>query len=324
TISIGPTRHSAHMDDLECEICCYIYDEAKRRPKNLGCGHTFCASCMTKEISNGKTTCPTCRQPHNAHTVADLPFSVVLERMVRNRSKSLNVGTKSSDSEDEGEDDDYSAGPCSKHKKSIVYFFCQSHSLPICRECTVIDHPPSTCKINSFKEEVQRRKDKNISEASSTFTAINDKLTDLGEFVKENDKIISNEELKIQKWRKEIEDATKTIDYRRTANDKAECEIAKGKVQSKNMEAAKLNLEKSATKKTIIQNCNNVETLSTNVKQWMNEVNKKYDLHKITPLGQNTPSPANILKDISNGMDIYAETTINGTRSMSKLTSKDG
>ncbi|CAL4099781.1 unnamed protein product, partial [Meganyctiphanes norvegica] len=311
-------------DELECEICCYIYDDDERRPKNLICGHTFCARCMAKEITNGKTTCPTCRQPHNAQAVTDLAFSVVLEKMIRNMPKSLNVGTKSSDSEDEGEKDDYSGGPCSKHKKSVIYFFCQSHSLQICRECTVIDHPFNKCAIMSFKEEIQRRKDINICKASSNFTAIDDKLTALGEFMKENYNIISNEELKIQKWRKEIEDATKTISKRRIANEKAQQEIAKGKVQRKSMEAAKLNLDKSTTKKTIIQNNNNVETVSTNVKQWMGEVSKEFDLHKITPLSQDSEAPANILKGIRNGKNIWAETTINGAKSMSKLTSKDG
>ncbi|CAL4061137.1 unnamed protein product, partial [Meganyctiphanes norvegica] len=104
------TRHSAQMDKLECEVCCYIYDDATRRPKNLPCGHTFCARCMAKEISKGKSTCPICRQPHNAQSVSGLAFSVVLERMIRNLPKSTNVGTKSSDSEDEGEIDDYSGG----------------------------------------------------------------------------------------------------------------------------------------------------------------------------------------------------------------------
>ncbi|CAL4061136.1 unnamed protein product, partial [Meganyctiphanes norvegica] len=198
--------------------------------------------------------------------------------------------------EDEGEIDDYSGGPCSKHKKSVVYFFCETHSLKICRECTVIDHPPNKCKFISFKEEVERRKENNICEASSTFTAINDKLTALDEFVKESYNIISNEELKIQQWRKEIEDAINSIIKRRIASEKAQHEIAKGKVQSKNMEVAKLNLEKSSTKKTTIENLNNVVSVSTNIKQWMLEVSKEYDLNKITTLDENSSAPVNILK----------------------------
>ena len=36
----------------------------------LICGHTYCSKCLTKENTEGKTTCPTCRKPHNAKSVA--------------------------------------------------------------------------------------------------------------------------------------------------------------------------------------------------------------------------------------------------------------
>ncbi|CAL4153432.1 unnamed protein product, partial [Meganyctiphanes norvegica] len=132
------------------------------------------------------------------------------------------------------------------------------------------------------------------------------------EFVKENDNIICNEELQIKHWRRVIEDATKSISKRRIANEK---------VQMKNMEASKRNLEKATTKKTIIQNSNNIETVSTSVKQWMHEVSKEYDLNKFTPFDDNSSAPANILKVISNGKTVGAETTIKGTKSIAKLTS---
>ncbi|CAL4106500.1 unnamed protein product, partial [Meganyctiphanes norvegica] len=307
-------------EELECEICCYIYDDANRRPKNLPCGHTFCSKCMAKEITNGKTTCPTCRMSHNAQSVDDLVFSIVLERLIRNMPKVLKNGAKSCDSEDEDEMDEYSGGPCSKHKKSFVYFYCHTHLVHVCRECTVIDHPTNKCKIVSFKEEVEKRRENNIFQAGSAVTAIKVTQTALVDFVRESDHIISSEVLKIQKWKKEIEDATQLIAKRKSGSDNAQHEISQGNVKIKNMEAAKQNLQNAKTKKTIMRASNDIENVFTFLTKWIQDVCTEY---KLTLLDENSSAPANILKDISNGKNICVETTINDTKSTAKLTSKD-
>ncbi|CAL4193181.1 unnamed protein product, partial [Meganyctiphanes norvegica] len=268
------------MDNLDCEICRYRYDEGHHRPKSLPCGHTFCSECMAKEIKSGQNLCPTCRKPHNAKYAEDLPMNVVVERLVRDLPKS-SLATMACDLEEEDEEDEYTGGQCSKHKKSIVYFFCQTHSQKVCRECTVIDHQVNKCKITSFKEEIEIRKDDNICKASSTVTAINDTLSMLEQFAKEKSNTISNQNHIIQQCKKTIEVATNIISKENSDNKSAQNEIAKGKVIVKHMEAAKNNLQTATRMKMITESNNNVEIVTADTEKWIQDVSTKFDfLHK--------------------------------------------
>ncbi|CAL4124468.1 unnamed protein product, partial [Meganyctiphanes norvegica] len=301
------TRSSAQMDDLECEICCDLYDDADSRPKVLLCGHTFCSTCMAKEISKGKRTCPTCRIPHNATSVNDFRFNVTVERLIRNMPENLRLGTNALDSEDE--EDEYSGGPCSKHRKSVVYFFCQTHSLEICRECTVINHPVTKCKIISFEDDIKMKKDEAVQQANSDVRDMKYTISALGDIVKVKDDIISKQEIEIQQYKKAIEDATKIIAKEKAANDHTRHEIAQGTVKEKNMEAAIQKLINANRKKTICEGSSNVKTTSNSVRKWIKDVREEYNI---------------LHKDISNGSSISAETTVEGRKATAKLSSKDG
>ncbi len=46
---------------LECSVCLTKYKLPNRCPKNLGCGHTFCMTCLRELVADNKVTCPTCR-----------------------------------------------------------------------------------------------------------------------------------------------------------------------------------------------------------------------------------------------------------------------
>ncbi|CAL4237629.1 unnamed protein product, partial [Meganyctiphanes norvegica] len=270
------------MDDLECEICCNRYDDANRRPKVLICGHTFCSTCMGKEITKGKSTCPTCRIPYNATSVNDFRFNVIVERLIRNMPEKLIVSTNSPDSEDEDKEDEFSGGPCSKHRKSFVYFFCQTHSLEVCRECTVINHPVTSCKIISLEDDIKMKKDETVSQANSDVRDMKDTISALSELVKEKDEIISKQEIKIQECMKTIEDATKIIAQESTANEKTRREIAEGNVKEKNIEVAIQKLINANRKKTISEGSSNVKTTSNSIRKWMKDVNGEYKmLHKV-------------------------------------------
>ncbi|CAL4231560.1 unnamed protein product, partial [Meganyctiphanes norvegica] len=269
------------MDNLECEICTYHYDDGNHRPKCLPCGHTFCSECMSKGIKKGQSLCPTCRKPHNAKYAEDLPMNVVLERLVRDMPKSLSLATRACDLEEEEEEDEYTSGQCSKHKKSFLYFFCQTHSLKVCRECTVIDHQVNKCIITSFTEEIEMRKDYNTFKANSTVTAINETLSMLNEFIKEKRHTISHQNCKIQQCKKTIEDPTNIISKKNADSKMAEYEFAKGRVIIKNMVAAKINLHNATRMKMITESNNNVETLTEVTAQWIQDVGTKFQfLHK--------------------------------------------
>ncbi|CAL4236541.1 unnamed protein product, partial [Meganyctiphanes norvegica] len=186
-------------DDLECEICSCNYDTTDHLPQKLPCDHIFCCKCLAKECTNGKNRCPTCRIPHNENSVEEIEISFL-----------------------EG---------CPKHKKSLLYYYCHTHCLQICRQCTVTEHSDSECKITSIKEKLEGSKEDNICQANSTVIEINDIISALDDFVKKKESIISNLEVSIQKWKKEIEDATKSIANEIVATSKAENESYQGKVK---------------------------------------------------------------------------------------------
>ncbi|CAL4116032.1 unnamed protein product [Meganyctiphanes norvegica] len=238
--------------------------------------------------------CATCREPHNANNVADLPMNVFADRLIRNIPKPLTVGERSSKSIDEDEEDDYSLGLCSTHNKSVLYFFCKSHSLKICRECTVLEHQPNRCDVVSLKKEIEKKKECNIQQASSTATAINETVSALGEIVKEKNNIILNQENKILQWKKDIEDAINTISKEKIVTQKAEREISEGKIRTQHIESARQNLQKAKTKITISSSNKDIETVATNITTWIQDVQKQFDLpHKKDYKQQNTTLWAN-------------------------------
>ncbi|CAL4168856.1 unnamed protein product, partial [Meganyctiphanes norvegica] len=313
------------MDDIECEICCNIYNSENRRPKNLPCGHIFCQACMAKEFAIGKSTCPTCRSPHNAQRVEDLPICILVERLIGRGKKTLNEGVKSCDSESDDEEDDYNEGPCSTHKKSVVYFYCNTHCVKICWECTVIDHQVNKCKIISFKDKLENRKDDNILKANSIVTAITETLSVFDEVVKEKDEIISNQELKIKELEnsielasKAIEDARRTITNEKIASEKVKHSISQGKIRKKDIESESHKLQNANTKKTITKYNNDIETATVNVSKWIKDVSTEFKL-----LNKVSEEPSNILKALKNGKVIFSETAVKGRKSFAKLTSMD-
>ncbi|CAL4209580.1 unnamed protein product, partial [Meganyctiphanes norvegica] len=275
------------MDVTECEICCNIFKSVNWHPRTLPCGHIYCHLCMTKEIRNGKKTCPTCRMQHNAKRVEDLPVCILVERLIENitQTKSLNVGANACVPE-ANEEDDYSEGPCSTHKKSFLYFYCDTHSLKICKECTIIDHPVTNCNIISFKEEVERRKGENIQQTSSTITDVNDTISALGETIKENKDMVSKQEVKIMQLEKSIEDERKQIAKRKITTEKAKELMNQGKIRRRHIEDAQKNLQQSNTKKTIFKTTNEIRNVQTNIKNWIQDVNTEFSIqHKSSKEG---------------------------------------
>ena len=75
-------------NSIECEVCYNNYNETTRRPKSLPCGHTFCCLCLTTDFVNGRRKCPTCRKPHRARSILNLPVNVALETVIRNLKES--------------------------------------------------------------------------------------------------------------------------------------------------------------------------------------------------------------------------------------------
>ena len=64
------------------------------------------------------------------HVTITTENKLALEKVIRNRGKSIKTNL---DSEDDGER-------------------CETHSTLVCRDCTVIEHPVSSCKVIPIKE----------------------------------------------------------------------------------------------------------------------------------------------------------------------------
>ncbi|XP_052280513.1 uncharacterized protein LOC127878130 isoform X1 [Dreissena polymorpha] len=128
---------------LRCHICREKYDQTDKTPKSLPCNHTFCQPCLTQVFDHSQTNqrraytfaddsyegvlkCPTCRveiylsrgeitalpNDHRVIQMMDFLSQVVV--------KSQNV--------------------CSKHERQPLNFFCKTCKVPVCRDCTVLDH----------------------------------------------------------------------------------------------------------------------------------------------------------------------------------------
>ncbi|CAL4130015.1 unnamed protein product, partial [Meganyctiphanes norvegica] len=186
-------------------------------------------------------------------------------------------------------------GLCPTHTKSHTDFYCETHGVKVCRECTVLDHPVTSCNIIPFQEEVERRKTIDILQANSSVSDINNTVSALREIIMEKDQFISNEEKKIKQWKKSIEESTKTIAKERMANEKAQREVSKGKERIKGMQTAIEDLQTAKKKKTIAKRRLDIETASMGAAKWIKDVSTEF----------------NILQALKCCKDINAETIIN-------------
>ncbi|XP_047498153.1 tripartite motif-containing protein 59-like [Penaeus chinensis] len=67
---------------MDCKVCYGNFDDRDACPRNLGCGHSFCTSCL-KGIHYGSTLeCPECRHEQEVEEVAALPVGFGVLRAV--------------------------------------------------------------------------------------------------------------------------------------------------------------------------------------------------------------------------------------------------
>ena len=70
-ISLPHNHLDALYEQLKCVACKEHFNLGLRRPKLLGCGHTFSIDCLQRQLSNsGRVECPICAE------VAILPVAV--------------------------------------------------------------------------------------------------------------------------------------------------------------------------------------------------------------------------------------------------------
>ncbi|XP_064101164.1 sorting nexin-9-like [Macrobrachium nipponense] len=72
--------------DLQCIVCEEEYSDDSP-PRNLGCGHTLCTTCLSQYFSkNHQKSCPECRRPFHAKSASDLTINYPLLRLARSLS----------------------------------------------------------------------------------------------------------------------------------------------------------------------------------------------------------------------------------------------
>ncbi|KAL8616756.1 hypothetical protein ACOMHN_017793 [Nucella lapillus] len=128
---------------LRCQVCQERFHETERAPKSLPCNHTFCVPCLTQifnhaqpqsrrhllwadESLDGPLKCPTCRVEIfvSKNKIKDLPNDHRVVQMMDFLSQAV---TKTQN-------------VCTKHERQPLNFFCKKCLLPVCRDCTVLDH----------------------------------------------------------------------------------------------------------------------------------------------------------------------------------------
>ena len=77
-LSIMPIQKPQGTEFLQCPICYKEFDNHDRQPISLGCGHTFCVSCLSKL---SKTQCPTDQAPVETD-ISKLPYNFALLQLV--------------------------------------------------------------------------------------------------------------------------------------------------------------------------------------------------------------------------------------------------
>lgn len=81
------------MASRDCQVCLEPYDDEKKKPRCLSCGHTLCTSCVTDCIRQGALLCPFCRLPHanNVSSATDVPVNFTVVNLLQDSSCSLPI-----------------------------------------------------------------------------------------------------------------------------------------------------------------------------------------------------------------------------------------
>ena len=134
----------------QCSICSKCYDDKKKCPRLLYCGHSFCSSCL-ETLLHGKTiVCPTCRK------LILVPFGV--ERLVKNLTLL-----------DFGKEEHKTGSPhCPEHNDQEFRFFDEDCSRVICRDCHTLKHNGHKCvTLAEAASKYRKEMEAHVTKASS-------------------------------------------------------------------------------------------------------------------------------------------------------------
>ena len=151
------------------------------------CGHSVCGSCRSAGVAHGQTCCLVCFVDNVTYvenfTLADYAEAVFGRRDAAAAESGLPCVSCLADDDDSTEPATFkcavcvgkaycgehaashakvkkhdvlplnpfaaaaSNGECGLHKGGVLNFYCMDHKVPVCRDCTVMDHPTSTHNV---------------------------------------------------------------------------------------------------------------------------------------------------------------------------------
>ncbi|KAK3863767.1 hypothetical protein Pcinc_030489 [Petrolisthes cinctipes] len=150
------------MMDIGCEVCFIQFDEKIHKPRVLPCGHTLCDTCTHDILNRTQIVCPFCRVNHQLTSPEDLPINFILlnlatslplnsnntsRRVISPRSQPVTVREPS-----------IHDGLCEMHG-SYKIFQCITCSVWVCRDCTAVNHSPSTCTLMAAQDALDNMKE---------------------------------------------------------------------------------------------------------------------------------------------------------------------
>lgn len=167
---------------LKCLICRENFDSKEKAPKMLPCHHTFCLECLRQmfrvegEFRQNltstfrsmpfavKISCPTCREGLivSESEIKRLPMDHTVTELL-----SFVEGTGKTDIQF-----------CSKHQMQPLNFFCEPCIMPICSDCTVIDHKESGGHIVMNVDEALEKYEPMLEETTKTTAAEKQSIDD--------------------------------------------------------------------------------------------------------------------------------------------------
>jgi len=145
-----------------CHFCGHKYNVGNRIPRIIvGCGHTFCTSCLGYFLREGRIRCAICRKLlKGVESVDKLPlnFNILYEVVTKDPLLS-NVNFDKclqADLDESEEDPDFplKVEPylCRHHDQRIKHFYCSEHPSIFCRECIKDLHYMDECFVVDLYE----------------------------------------------------------------------------------------------------------------------------------------------------------------------------
>ena len=173
---------------MECGVCFHVYDEDNRRPRSLGCGHSFCTVCTGEMITQKGLACPTCRTVHEVTQIAQVPVNYSLMEIL----KLLELSDENLEQRPK-EEAEHFPPPSAPSPENLPGDSCEEHNLSwqyrcipcnqwMCRDCLVMEHLDRGCRVISSKQALEEMMEQSKSEAKSRLTYYESRLTRMRQY----------------------------------------------------------------------------------------------------------------------------------------------